>query len=246
MLQFWGAAATRPTRDIDLLGRGALTSEQLTAVVADCMKVPVPADALVFDESSIAISEIREQERYGGLRAEFRAALERMRIKMQLDVGLGDVITPNTIAVTYPCLLDLPAPELIGYPVETTIAEKLEALVDLGLANSRMKDFFDLFSLLGALELDGKTVAAAVQATFRRRGTEIPSVPPIGVTETFASEGDKRRQWSAFARRIRLSHVPDLLDVVTRLRSFTMPVFDAVRTGVPLKSRWRPEIGWRD
>src|SRR5690242_18443013 len=106
---------------------------------------------------------------------------------MQVDVGLGDAITPGVVETSYPTLLDLPAPQLDAYPVETTIAEKLEALVDLGLANSRMKDFFDLWSLLGNLELDGTTIVAAVRATFGRRGTELPTTPPVGLTADFSS-----------------------------------------------------------
>lgn len=114
-------------------------------MIADCIAVAKPPDGLIFDLTSIKAGEIREQERYGGIRATFLAHLERARINMQVDVGLGDVVTPGVVAITYPVLLELPAPELSGYPVETTIAEKLEAIVDLGLANSRMKDFFDLW-----------------------------------------------------------------------------------------------------
>jgi nucleotidyltransferase AbiEii toxin of type IV toxin-antitoxin system len=164
MLPLWGATIARPTRDIDLLGRGSPTADQLAAVIADCIAADVPPDALSFDASSIETREIREQERYGGIRATFRATLERARIKMQVDVGLGDVVTPKPVMITYPALLELPAPELVGYPVETAIAEKLEALVDLGMANSRMKDFFDLSSLLGNLDLDGRTIAMKVIA----------------------------------------------------------------------------------
>lgn len=140
MLPLWGMSIARATRDIDLLGRGDPTPAEIASMIADCIAVAVHPDAVAFDPASIETSEIREQERYGGTRATFLAYLERARIKMQVDVGLGDVVTPGVVAITYPALLELPAPELAGYPVETTIAEKLEAIVDLGLANSRMKD----------------------------------------------------------------------------------------------------------
>jgi len=183
MLPLWGINVARPTRDIDLLGQGNLTPAELAGVIADCVAAEVPPDGLVFDGSSIETSEIRENERYGGIRATFRATLERARIKMQVDVGLGDVVTPAVVDITFPALLEQPAAELVGYPVETAIAEKLEAVVDLGLANSRMKDFFDLWSLLGTLELDGEA--------------------------EFATDHDKQKQWAAFVRRLRLPESPD-------------------------------------
>lgn len=244
MLPLWGATIARPTRDIDLLGRGSPTADQLAAVIADCIAAGVPPDALSFDASSIETREIREQERYGGIRATFRATLERARIKMQVDVGLGDVVTPKPVMITYPALLELPAPELVGYPVETAIAEKLEALVDLGMANSRMKDFFDLSSLLGNLDLDGRTIAMAVGATFARRGTAIPREAPVGLTAAFASDADKQKQWQAFVRRLRLIGQPGLPEIVTRLASFAMPVFDSVCARAQLSARWLAGKGW--
>jgi hypothetical protein len=224
----------------------ALTADALTAVIADCIATDVPPDALQFDSASIQTSEIREHERYGGTRAEFWCTLEHARIKMQVDVGLGDVITPSAVEITYPALLELPAPQLVGYPVETAIAEKLEAVVDLGLANSRMKDFFDLWSVLGNLELDGATSAKAIAATFKRRGTAIPTEAPIGLTGAFAADPDKQKQWSAFVRRIRLGASPALAEVVIRISRFATPVFDAARGVSTVPARWGPNAEWAE
>jgi len=244
MMRLWGKTIARPTRDIDLLGRGELTASDLVTVIADCISVDVPPDAVVFDPASIATSEIREQERYGGIRAEFRASLERARIKMQIDVGLGDIVTPRVVEITYPALLDLPAPRLHAYPVETAIAEKLEAIVDLGLANSRMKDFFDLWALAGALELDGATLAKAIAATFKRRGTDVPTSVPVGLSLSFAADADKKRQWDAFVRRIRVDPEPAFADVVARIQRFAMPVFASALGTTPLRTDWSPSNEW--
>jgi hypothetical protein len=243
MLPLWGTALARATRDIDLLGRGAVTPEQLANVITDCLTVEVPPDAISFDASTIKVTEIRENARYGGIRATFLGYLERAKINMQVDVGLGDVVTPAVVSIVYPALLELPAPELSGYPVETTIAEKLEAIVDLGLANSRMKDFFDLWCLLGNLEIDGAIVTAALQATFARRGTAIPQDPPVGLTEQFVTR-DKLAQWSAFTRRLRLDDPPDLAPVIARIAAFATPVFTAISASNQVRGRWLAAQGW--
>lgn len=241
MLPIWGVTAQRPTRDIDLLARQTMTKDELTALVRDAIAVAVD-DGLSFDAASLEISDIREQERYGGARAQFIALLERARVAMQIDVGLGDVITPSAIDVTYPGLLDLPAAQLSGYPVETTIAEKLDAIVDLGLANSRMKDYFDLWSLLSTHTFDGSLIVRAVGATFKRRGTEVPSEPSIGFTDAFAKDGAKLQQWSAFLRRLRRT-TPTLGDAVHRCASFALPVFECIRSGKS-PGAWEPSVGW--
>jgi hypothetical protein len=244
MLPLWGTAIARATRDIDFLGRDALTTDELASVIADCLAVDAPPDAINFDASTIEVAEIREDTRYGGIRGTFLGYLERAKINMQVDVGLGDVVTPGVVAITYPALLDLPAPELTGYPVETAIAEKLEAIVDLGLTNSRMKDFFDLWSLLGNLELDGETMTTAVQATFARRGTVVPANLPVGLTEEFATQRTKLTQWSAFMARLRISNPPALATVLERIATFAMPVFAAINTSNQVAGRWRATREW--
>jgi hypothetical protein len=176
-----GDHRARATRDIDLLGRGSLTTADVESMIRDSMAANVVDDGMVFDPTTLDVTTIRERERYGGLRATFIGHLGRARIKMQVDIGLGDAITPGVVDITYPTLLDLPAPALKAYPIETTLAEKLEAIVDLGLANSRMKDYFDIWTLLGAHELDGATIVAAVRATFERRlrSSEPPALADV-------------------------------------------------------------------
>lgn len=240
MLPIWGGPVARPTRDIDFLGRGSLTASDVTNIVIDSIAADVEDDGMEFDASTLVVSEIREHERYGGLRATFRGRMGRSRVKMQLDIGLGDAVTPGVIDVTYPTLLDFPAPALKGYPRETSIAEKLEAIVDLGLANSRMKDYFDLWTLTNGHDLDGDAMVAAVRATFERRGTAIPTAPPIGLTSTFAEDAAKQSQWSGFTRRLRAA-LPSLSEIVARVAQFALPIFD----GSAATRRWIAGTTWR-
>jgi len=239
MLPLWNVAIARATRDIDLLARGSLTTDDVANVIADCLAANVEPDAIDFDVASIAVSEIREDTRYGGIRATFIGYLERARIHMQVDIGLGDAITPGVVEINYPALLGQPAPTLDGYPVETTIAEKLEAIVDLGEANSRMKDFFDLWSVLGNLDLDAALIRAAVKATFTRRGTPLPVEVPVGLTEPFARA--KQTQWSAFLRRLRIEEPSKLPLVIARIVAFAMPMFDPSNDP---GGRWIAGQGW--
>jgi hypothetical protein len=243
MLPLWGSKVVRATRDIDMLGATTMTQDEVARVIRDAMAVAVDPDGLDFLPDTIELTDIRAEEKYGGVRATFEARMDRAEIHVQLDVGFGDVITPGTLSIQYPTLLAGPAPRLSGYPPETAIAEKLEAIVDLGLANSRLKDYFDLWSLTGELALDGKTISAAVAATFRRRGTTLPSNLPAGLTDAFAKDQAKQRQWAAFVRRIRVENAPSLVEVVERTSMFFEPVLLALAARSILGT-WAPGGPW--
>lgn len=227
-----------------MLGTTRIAPADLDGIVRECMQVAVDPDGLEFLPQSIELAEIRKEERYGGVRVTFEARMERTKIHLQLDVGFGDVVTPSAIEVRYPTLLEQPAPVLAGYPAVTAVAEKFEAIVDLGLANSRMKDYWDLWSIAGALELDGATLATAIAATFRRRGTELPTTPPIGLTHEFGADTSKRQQWAAFVRRLRQRDPPELADVVTRIAELLQPVVDALTRGEAWRAVWPPGGPW--
>jgi len=246
MLPLWGSSIARATRDIDMLGRATMAPAEVEGIVRECMQVQVDADGLDFVPGSIVLDEIRKEERYGGVRTTFQARMERTKIHLQLDIGFGDVITPSTVEITYPTLLGDPAPVLAGYPAATAVAEKLEAIVDLGLANSRMKDYFDLWTIASALELDGRTLARAVAATFRRRGTALPSAPPVGLMAAFGDDDAKQRQWAAFVRRIRIPDAPPLSEVIGRIAAFLVPVLDAALSDVEWRATWPPGGPWSE
>jgi hypothetical protein len=245
MLPLWGTSIARATRDIDMLGRVSMSAEAVETMVRECMQVVAEPDGLEYVTDSIVLSEIRKDERYGGVRATFQAGIERTRIHLQLDVGFGDVVTPSPVAISYPTLLDHPAPVLAGYPPVTAIAEKLNAIVDLGMANSRMKDYFDLWSLSRALELDGALLASAIAATFRRRETAIPPAPPVGLTAAFGSDAAKQQQWNAFLRRIRAVDALALHVVVDRVAAFLVPAIAVAARGESWVATWPPGGPWR-
>lgn len=219
LFDLWFDVPHRPTRDADFLGLGAMDAEALAVTVREICGVAV-ADGMVFDPASVAIKEIREDARYGGLRVRLLGKLGKARSTVQLDVGYGDAVTPGPEEVIYPTLLDdLPAPRLHVYPRASVVAEKLEAMVSLGMANSRMKDYFDLRALAHEGVLEAGLLGDAIAATFQRRGTEVPVEMPLGLSEEFAQNTAKRAQWQAFLVKNQL-HAPTLAEVIDEVRRF--------------------------
>ena len=224
LFRHWFDQEHRPTRDADFLGFGAPDPARLEAIVRELCELEVD-DALAFDLAGLRVSEIRETARYDGLRVNLRARLGSAECLIQWDIGFGDAVTPGPQDAELPTLLDdLPAPSLRIYPRETVFAEKLEAIVVLGMTNSRMKDYFDLFSLVQEGRLDATVLRKAVSATFARRDTRMPGSLPVGLTEAFASDSAKQRQWRAFLERGRLE-APGLAEVVAELAEVVAPVF---------------------
>lgn len=219
LFALWFDAPHRPTRDADLLGIGPADGERLHAVIAELCAIDSD-DGLRFDVGSMAVEPIREEAAYEGLRIRLLAFLGDARCHVQWDVGFGDAVTPAPVDVDYPVLLeDMPAPRLRVYPRETVFAEKLEAIATLGIANSRMKDYFDLLALMREQAMEPATLAGAIRATFQRRGTAPPEGVPFGLTDAFATDAQKQSQWVAFLRRNRLD-APALAAVVAELRAF--------------------------
>lgn len=201
LFSLWYEQPKRPTRDADLLGFGASDIATAVAAFREICKIQVE-DGMTFDPDSIKGAEIREQAGYGGVRIELRGMLDGSRISLQVDIGFGDAVTPAPEAVTYPVLIeDLPAPRLRAYPKYTVIAEKLHAICLLGMANTRMKDYFDLGVLLNEDDIDAGQLVAAVHATFNRRKFDVPKAAPVGLSDEFAGDPTKQRQWAAFLKK---------------------------------------------
>jgi len=234
----------RPTKDVDLLGRGDPRPHRLAEVFRSVCAVVVDADdGLDFDAESVVAEEIREDAVYDGVRVVLRAYLGKAKIRVHVDVGYGDTVTPGPVRVTYPTLLDHPAPELWAYPATTVVAEKLEALVTLGIANSRMKDFYDLAWCAEHLSFDGDELVAAVRATFQRRGTALPNTIPVALTSEFASDEAKLEQWAGFARKSQLADPAALGEVIQAVARFLLPVLEhASSRGSP--GEWAPTGPW--
>ncbi|HUX13183.1 MAG TPA: nucleotidyl transferase AbiEii/AbiGii toxin family protein [Spirochaetia bacterium] len=235
----WTGQSYRPTFDIDLLGRGEDSSERLAEVFRAICTVEVEPDGLVFDPDTVSVTPIREGRRYQGRRVKLAAFLGKARIPVQVDVGFGDVITPKAEKIEYPTLLDFPAPLIRTCPRETVVAEKLQAMVELGIANSRMKDFYDLYVLARDFAFDGQVLTRAIKATFERRETAIPSEPPLALTEEFGRDGAKSVQWRAFIRKSGLEEgVPDFPDVIKFLGKFLLPPLRAASGSEPAPGNW--------
>jgi hypothetical protein len=247
MLKVWQVPIPRPTRDIDLLGRMDNAVSQVTRAIRQICNVPVQNDGLRFAAETVGGERIIEVANYAGVRVHFTAFLGKARIPMQVDVGFGDPVIPDTSAIRWPTLLDFPAPALKGYSRESTIAEKVQIMVRLGEINSRMKDFFDVWLLAMRSDFEGEILAEAIQATFGQRSTAI-STSPVALSDGFGGEPEKQVQWEAFLRRYRVSKeagVPGrLLEVVRVIAAFLRPVLEAVSAGRPFDKRWPPGGPW--
>jgi len=223
LFTLWYDMPHRTTRDVDLLGFGASDLNSVARVFREIAAIAVD-DGIVFDPASVTVESIRKEAGYGGVRVVVAAELARARCKTQIDVGFGDAVVPGPVDSVYPVLLeDLPAPRLRAYPTYTVVAEKLHAIALLGMANTRLKDYFDLSVLLQREVLDADLLAEAIHATFERRGMAAPTELPVGLTDEFAQDPSRQALWQAFLKKNGLALEP-LRDIVGRLRSALMPV----------------------
>ena len=245
-LRMVGAGFTwaRATKDIDLLGHGDPGLVRLEAVFRDICKDDALEcqlkDGVRFDPESVQVRPIMEEAEYDGVRITLVAALGTAREPMHIDVGFGDAVTPGPSLMQFPVLLDgMPAPELMAYNDETTVAEKFETMVRRGLVNSRMKDFYDLYCLAHTAPFDGALLSLAIQRTFERRGTAFAPMPTV-FTVGFTQDVGKQRQWRAFRRSLggASAEVPTQFeDTVGSARTLVEPIYAACRGGHSLSSQ---------
>jgi hypothetical protein len=246
LFELWTHHTYRATRDADFLARGDNDPERFVRIFKELCVIDVEPDGLNFDAASVKAERITEDADYEGVRVTFTAYLERARIPIQIDLGFGDVITPAPIETPYPTLLPASNPRLLTYPKETVVAEKFEAMVKLGIANSRMKDFYDL-EALRTLDFEGKTLREAIRKTFERRGSELPaSGTPVAFTPEFYDDDNKKKQWAAFcARNATYVTKTELKAVIESIQRFLEPVIAALLDSSPFKKRWEPGGPWR-
>jgi len=216
LLATWFDEPHRATRDVDLLGFGDAAEDALLGTFHEIMAVAVD-DGVTFDLKGLRIEAIREEVEYGGSRIRTTAALAGARIPITVDIGFGDAVEPGVEHIDLPVLLDMPSLYLRAYPPETVIAEKFHAMVVLGRANSRMKDYYDVWMLTGAFKIEPERLRRAIVATFARRKTVIPSIVPDGLSNAFSADLGKQLQWEAFARNLS-GPTPSLSLVVDELR----------------------------
>ena len=242
----WTGTAYRPTKDLDFLARDSASVEQLATVFREVCEVAVLKDAMVFLPESVSAEAIREEAAYQGVRVKFEGRLGKIKLPLQVDIGFGDVVTPKAEKAEFPPLLDFPAPRLSMYGRETVMAEKFEAMVMLGFGNSRMKDYYDIWTLSREFEFDGSVLSAAIRATFKRRKTDFPVGVPVGLSAEFGADTMKRQQWQGFVRRGRLkTRDVDLNTVVEAIREFVTPVVAAAVEAKKLNAHWPKGGPWK-
>ncbi|MGA2602028.1 MAG: nucleotidyl transferase AbiEii/AbiGii toxin family protein [Bryobacteraceae bacterium] len=247
LFELWTKERHRPTRDVDFLAYGPNDLDRFIGIFREICSDVFEEDGLTFDVEAIDGERIKEDADYEGIRFQFVAYLGNIRIPIQIDIGFGDVVTPAALQVEYPTLLNLPAPVLSAYPRETVVAEKCEAMVKLGMANSRMKDFHDLSSLAGQFGFDGAILGHAIAETFVRRKTDIPVPPPTALTVEFYEDKSKRQQWTAFTQRNRLHMEPrELSEVVAEVAAFLMPVLESLADNRSFTATWSPGGPWAE
>ncbi len=228
MFLFWTGVAHRTTRDLDFLSLSFSAQSELEEVFKAICQVPCPEDGVVFDPQLVTAELIREEQAYGGSRIRLLGQIGSARVPLQIDIGLGDAVTPGPMDVLVPSIISrVPDATLRGYPAETAIAEKFHAMVLLGLSNSRMKDFFDVAYLADTLTITELELRPAIIATFSRRRTELPKNVPVALTTTFLESKEVAVRWQAFSRKNRLSPPYDDLKTVQRkVRKLLLPCLD--------------------
>lgn len=231
LLMSWFEDPHRGTRDLDLLGFGDPNPEAMLETFREILAEDAN-DGVVFDADSLRVDRIREELEYGGLRLRTTASIAGARINLTIDIGFGDALEPGAELIDYPVMLDLPAPRLQAYARETVIAEKFQAMVALGRANSRMKDFYDIWILSRSFTFDDDRLARAIAATFARRGTEIPIDLPDALSPAFAADEQKQQQWRVFIEGVSLDP-GDLADVIQDLAVFLLGHARSARKLIP-------------
>lgn len=246
LFSLWSNEFHRPTRDADFLGFGDNNVGHLLATFKKICNLSVE-DGLVFDTDSFQAREIKEDVVYQGVRITGYAGLAKARIAIQLDVAFGDVVTPGAQQAVIPVYLDLPAPSLKVYPVYSVIAEKFQAMVALGIANSRMKDFYDIWRIAQILKPDGSILVQAILATFKQRKTELTDQLPFVLSDEFRLDAGKQRQWKAFVKKNRIDAENDFVKFMERLVDFLAPVYRAATSHADWNKYWHPELWqWMD
>ena len=242
----WQIPERRTTLDIDLLARYDNQVASIETVMKDACGVAVESDGLVFDAKTVQGRRIREDADYAGVRVKFIGFLERAHIPMQIDVSFGDIVYPRTRAIDYPVILDFPKPRLKGYPAESVISEKFETMVKLGLLNSRMKDFYDIWLMVRQFDFNESTIAEALKRTFKHRKTDLPRAQPLFAEEIYDEQSDRQMLWKAFLRKGDIKHAPEKLTTTAKeIEEFLIKPLNAIKNNQEFKGKWMAPGPWR-
>ncbi|MGD2087495.1 MAG: nucleotidyl transferase AbiEii/AbiGii toxin family protein [Candidatus Aminicenantes bacterium] len=241
----WHNSPHRPTRDLDLMKYGNTNTDYLKEIFQSLCTIEVENDGIEFKSESVTCSEIREGNIYHGLRVKLEAALAGAKLRLQIDIGFGDIVVPEPEDIIYPTLLEFPAPRVRAYSRYTMVAEKFHAMVTLGIGNSRMKDFYDLRIMSQNFDYEGQILCKAIESTFKRQGTLIPASIPIALTDSFPGDAMKKIQWNAFLRKSRFNmEEKNFTTIIEVLRNFLMPPLSALAKNMDFKRWWSAGGPW--
>jgi predicted nucleotidyltransferase component of viral defense system len=245
LLRQAGIPRARPTMDIDLLRQGNADRDSLIALVRDCLLIDGASDGIQFDSNNIAAEDIAKDSNYLGTRVRVAGRMDNVRLNVQIDFGVGDAVYPDARVIEYPTLLDQPALKIRAYPIEAVIAEKFQAMVELDLANSRVKDFYDIWVYSRNVDFDGETLAKSLAATFGRRQTPLPTELPVALRPIYFDVDSHRNQWQVFVRRIGETELSGrFAQVINSIAEFVMPPAAAAARLEPFRCHWFSPGPW--
>lgn len=246
MFTAWHVPERRTTLDIDFLARFDNKIASIEKMIKDVCRTDVIPDGLVFDPESVKGQRIKEDADYEGIRVKFTGFLQRSRIPMQIDIAFGDSIYPGAKTIEFPVILDLPRPRLKGYPAESVISEKFEAMVKLGLLNSRMKDFYDIRLMMRDFDFDGSKLTEALKRTFARRKTAFPEGKNIFAEEIYDNKSDRQTLWKAFLNKGDIKHTPKELSAVAKeIEQFLFKPLDSIKKDKKFNKKWKAPGPWK-
>ena len=243
LFTLWTGETHRPTKDLDLLGWGSSAITDVEQVFRDICEI-TEDDGIVFDSQSVEGTTIKENDEYNGVDIRFRAELAGAQITLQVDIGFGDAVFPEPELATFPVLLPMSAPIIRAYPREASIAEKLHAMVQLDIRNSRMKDFYDIWFMANTWTFNLESLRNAIALSFQRRGSAMPNGVPFALTDEFLADAQKMQLWKAFAGRLNAGDKAlTLAEVGAVLRAFLVPCLSSETNAAQV---WIPTIGWQE
>jgi len=246
MFTVWHVPERRITLDIDFLARYDNQIASIEKIIKDVCKTTVVQDGLAFDPANVKGQRIKEDADYEGVRVKFLGLLARSRIPMQIDIGFGDSIYPKAKEIEYPVILDLPKPRIKGYPAESVISEKFEAMVKLGLLNSRMKDFYDIWLMMRQFKFSGQKLVEALKRTFKHRKTPLPEKSPLFAEEIYDENSDQQTLWKAFLAKGEIQHAPEKLSIVAyNIEGFLIQPIQMIAKKEKLNKVWEATGKWR-
>ena len=247
LYRVWSEQVLRPTNDVDFLASLHRDRVELDTALAVICNASCIEDGVLFDSTTMRTRDIRPDQDHGGVRVQVSGTLGPARLHLQVDVGFGDVITPERVQQDYPTLLDLPAPRLWTYPRETLVAEKFDAMVRLGTKNTRVKDLWDIACIARLFSFDGETLRTAVEETFRRRRNRLGAGRPLALLPGYYEDPDRDQRWQTLRRQMLVEQdgPAGLVDAGDEIRRFLGPVCDSMIGDVPFVGTWPAGGPWR-